>query len=75
MAAAKPTAASGTDAPCLWLKVYELCTPGAETSTGWRSSISPDRCLQAWLMAAGKGGCLGSNWHAVVLCSPQPLIM
>ena len=51
MAAAKPSAASETGAPFCWPKDSKLCTPGAEAGTGWRSSTSPDRCLQAWSMA------------------------
>ena len=47
MADAKPTAASGTGAPFCWPKSSTLCTPGAETGTGWRSSTTPDKCLQA----------------------------
>ena len=47
MVAAKPTAASGVGAPFCWPKVSKLCTPRAETGTGWRSSTTPDKCLQA----------------------------
>ena len=37
-------------------KVSKLCISGAETGTGWRSSTTADRCLQACLMVAlGKG--------------------
>ena len=56
MAAAKPTAASGTGAPFCWPKISKLGTSWTDTSTGWRSSTTPDRCLQACLMAALKGG-------------------
>ena len=48
MVAAKPTAASRTGAPFCWPNVSKLCTPGAETDTGWRSSTTPDRCLKAY---------------------------
>ena len=30
-----------------WPKLSKLCTPGAETGTVWRSSTTPDKCLQA----------------------------
>ena len=56
MAAAKPTAASGTGAPFCWPKVSKLGTPWTDTGTGWRSSTTPDRYLQACLMAAQRGG-------------------